>query len=49
MILSPSSDGECVEMGTPVLPRSDFSKKEELAREEGREDWDNVVRATLMI
>lgn len=42
MILSPFSDGESAETGTPVLPRSDFSEKEELAREEGREDWDNV-------
>jgi hypothetical protein len=42
MILSPSSDGECAETGTPVLPRSDFSEKEKLAREEGGEDWDDV-------
>ena len=42
MILSPSEDGECAETGMPDLPRSDFSEKEELAREEGREDWDDV-------
>ena len=49
MILSPSSsDGECAETGMPDLPRSGFSEKEELAREEGRDDWDDVgVLSTL--
>jgi hypothetical protein len=42
MILSPLEDGESAETGTPVLPRYDFSEKEELAREEGRDDWDDV-------
>lgn len=42
MILSPLEDGQSVEVGMPVLPRYDFSEKEELGREEGGDDWDDV-------